>query len=1059
MKRLLGSSALVVFLSSAVLMSILLVFAPRSSQARIANTAVCGAITTNTTWSVLNGPYDICASGVTLGPTATLTIQPGVTAEFQAGVNAKLNIQGTLTAIGTATQPITFTGIVATPGSWGDISANNTSITPALVNLSYVTLEYGGAGSDHAQLYADQAIVTMTHSLVRNGSNNGLYFTHLIGGFNVDTASFVGNGSNAVELVTPGTDILLSNLNASGNGTNGVYVYAQGWYVTGQRHWTNPGIPYIFEYGPTNQAGDELTIDPGSELQLTSTYGINIGGQLKAIGLPDQPITFTSRTHTPGSWLGLNVDGGAGNAVAQLDYATVEYGGGGSSLANVTVNHGQLIARHTTIRYGARDGVRFAVSAGGSILNSRIISNSQIVTTTYGINNQTPARAVLATNDWWGDANGPKSDVATCSTGQGSRVTNGVLFRPVLTTTNLNAEFPLSAAPQMTLTPRRWFVPADGVTRVYFDITLRDGNGVPLPGRQTRLRDASGTIISSAGLTDVTGHALAYITSNTVGDMDVSATLDPSLACEDALSPGARVTFTTPVNTTDLFPDSPAPYFADNLSLTPLPVITGITETIHAKLVNPLTVPITVDVSFGFVQSSIGLAFGPIKDIVGQVIPPSGTVNLSADFLPLVSGHYCVQVSYAITAIGPAHLLRPQAGRQLKQFNANPKQGPTLPQSSKDSLNKADKSIKVVKKLAPRGTNLQMGMFDGWWGWAKDTTEKIDQSLGGDPPRQDYNVSTLPVWYRWPHTPPDASISIARANALNAVSDALADVNAYGTAATTALDRYGGASEAKDLTWAAQQANAQLYYQQKMGEALLTYADALDNFVQVLNTENATTTVVTVGDVIGYQQALSTTGFTSQEIANAKLVGLTDADIEALRQEIITADPNDLAGNILDMYSNEAFVSRNLGNALLHPYTFSPGFSVGGSAGILPAASAPGSAAGNTLAQINNVVTTIPLNNSLPQTATVSILARRVDLPADWAVDVSPAQIPSMAPGQMTTITVTILTGSPVPQGSVPRVAVEGYANGQLLGGVVVDVIVPNFKPYFIPLYLPFIRR
>jgi hypothetical protein len=36
---------------------------------------------------------------------------------------------------------------------------------------------------------------------------------------------------------------------------------------------------------------------------------------------------------------------------------------------------------------------------------------------------------------------------------------------------------------------------------------------------------------------------------------------------------------------------------------------------------------------------------------------------------------------------------------------------------------------------------------------------------------------------------------------------------------------------------------------------------------------------------------------------------------------------------------------------------------------------------------------------------------------------------------------------------------VEGYANGQLLGGVVVDVVVPNYVPYFLHVYLPLIRK
>jgi hypothetical protein len=45
-------------------------------------TNVCGNISTNTTWLQINSPYEVCNGGVTIGPTATLTIQPGVTVQF-----------------------------------------------------------------------------------------------------------------------------------------------------------------------------------------------------------------------------------------------------------------------------------------------------------------------------------------------------------------------------------------------------------------------------------------------------------------------------------------------------------------------------------------------------------------------------------------------------------------------------------------------------------------------------------------------------------------------------------------------------------------------------------------------------------------------------------------------------------------------------------------------------------------------------------------------------------------------------------------------------------------
>jgi hypothetical protein len=422
--------------------------------------------------------------------------------------------------------------------------------------------------------------------------------------------------------------------------------------------------------------------------------------------------------------------------------------------------------------------------------------------------------------------------------------------------------------------------------------------------------------------------------------------------------------------------------------------------------------------------------------------------------MPLLSGHYCVQVSYNITAIGSTRLLRPQAGRQLKQFNLNSKSGPMGSPNDKAVLDRADKSWDRVSKLTPKPLKVQKALLGRWWDWAKDSAKKISKALGGDPPRQDYNQTTLPVWHKWPPVQSDVNVTPARAAALNAVSVALADVNAYGTAATVALDRYGGASEANNLEWAAQQANARLYYQERMGEALLIYATELDAFVQVLRDEGETEIMNTVDDVISYQQVLSATGFTAQEIADAHLVGLTDADIEEFRQGVIAANPSDLAGNLLDIYTSEAAVSWQLGRSLLAPSSYAPGLSISGGAGLRPTI-----ATSNTLAQINNLVETLQLGNPLTTTAQIDLRARRIDLPADWMVSVSPAQI-SLAPGEQTTVTVTIAPGSLVPQGSIPRVAVEGYAGSQLLGGVLIDIVVPKYVP-FAPyrVYLPMVRR
>jgi Bacterial Ig-like domain (group 1) len=1014
------------------------------SRAALSTTPACGLINSNTTWSLASSPYDVCPAGVAVNTGATLTIDPGVTVLFEQGSGDKLSVLGTLEAMGTSTQPITMTAVVLTPGSWRGISVDGSIGNPAVANLQYVTLEYGGDnGSYGALIYSDHANVTVNYSLLRNGPGRGIYTTNNTQ-FSIQNTSFQNNALEAVSVHTPSVDLLMTNLTASGNGTDGVFVTGTtSW--PGIRHWTNPGIPYVIDGQMINAYGDSLTIDPGSILKFTAGGFINIAGELKAQGTATNPILMTGVTQTPGAWRGIYVYGGTQQAVAQLDYATLEYGGSDVSGANIYVYNGKLIAHYSTIRYSSKDGIRFDSNAGGMILNSQVYGNGN-----YGVYNGTPTRGVLATNTWWGDAGGPVSDIPQCSSGLGDKVTAGVLFVPVLTSPGATNTLPLSDAPNLSMTPRRWFAPADGTTKIYFDITLVDGNGYPLPGRMVRLHSNLGTV-TDGGITDANGKTLAYLTSNSTGDAQVYASLDSVTACEGSLSPDATVTFTTPATYVNLFADDSSPYTTGDIWVTPLPVVVGVPTTIHARLTNPLTTPVTTDVEFDYAQAGIGLAFGPIQNFTSIVIQPQSSIVLSAMFGPPISGHYCVQVSYTVTNTGAQNAVI-QAQR-VKQFNINAQQGTPIPSDSKDSLNKANQAFNKVKQLPAGPTQIQKGMIDEWWGWVKDTASKISQALGFDPARQDYTTPTIPVWHRFNPVQPSADISPQRAAALNAVSDALFNIQAYGTAATTALDRYAGASAAGDLTWASAQSNEMLYYEQQLGSSLVTYADNLDALVAVLQAEGETQTVITLADVINYQTRLATSGFTQQEIADAHQAGLADSDIEAYRQEIIASSPADIAGDLISIYTSEAATARETGNAILHPAVFNPGYSVGGTGGSPQVVN-------NLMAQVYDLTSSFILSNPNATTSVINLTVRRIGLPADWTVDVSPAQV-SLDPGQQVTVTVSVVAGSPLPQGSRPRLAVEGYVNGQLLGGVALDIVVPQYRPFdgFLRTYLSLVSK
>src|SRR5258708_1490474 len=121
-----------------------LLFLGRSLAVQAApSSAVCGTISTSATWTPASSPYQVCGTGATLAAGVTINVQSGVTVQFQTGASPSLLVHGALLALGDPTQPITFTSVSASPGSWRGISAD-APVTPAVVILYYVTLDYGG---------------------------------------------------------------------------------------------------------------------------------------------------------------------------------------------------------------------------------------------------------------------------------------------------------------------------------------------------------------------------------------------------------------------------------------------------------------------------------------------------------------------------------------------------------------------------------------------------------------------------------------------------------------------------------------------------------------------------------------------------------------------------------------------------------------------------------------------------------------------------------------------------------------------------------------------------
>jgi hypothetical protein len=108
--------------------------------------------------------YDRFYGDVTIAPTGTLNIDPGVTVLF--GVTRDITVHGTLNALGTSADPVLFTGETPTPGLWSGLTFEGTPEQRAVGNLAYSTIEYGGYGGS-AMVSIQNADVSFTHCILR----------------------------------------------------------------------------------------------------------------------------------------------------------------------------------------------------------------------------------------------------------------------------------------------------------------------------------------------------------------------------------------------------------------------------------------------------------------------------------------------------------------------------------------------------------------------------------------------------------------------------------------------------------------------------------------------------------------------------------------------------------------------------------------------------------------------------------------------------------------------------------------------------------------------------
>lgn len=291
-----------------------------------------------------------------------IVVQPGVVIEFEDDAGLKVN-GGSFKAEGTAANPIILTGVNKVAGAWKGVIVSSKSVNNI---FDYVTISYGGGGQfnsngDLGNFILYNGKVSISNSTFNHSADKGFnspYRDADIRAFNnntiTDNASYPVYAAGKYGNMFDGTNQL------TGNAANYNYIQLYGGHVINGNHvWEKTSVPYKID-GEIWVGDDEsLTIEAGAELRFDDDSGIEVrdGGYLDVNGTATEPVLFSGITEVKDSWKGIFVDSDDVRNI--IDYATVEYGGGGQfnsngdlgliivySGANLTVSN--CLLQHTT---------------------------------------------------------------------------------------------------------------------------------------------------------------------------------------------------------------------------------------------------------------------------------------------------------------------------------------------------------------------------------------------------------------------------------------------------------------------------------------------------------------------------------------------------------------------------------------------------------------------------------------------------------------------------------------------------------------------------------------
>lgn len=338
-------------------------------------------ITQSVTWTA-DKVYTI-NSDVTINNSSVLTIQPGTVIKF--GANGSLSIgygsNATILAIGTATNPITFTSsaLLPTAGAWEGLTFYDKTLSNSV--LSYCNILFAGKNSVYGAVNLLNCDITMNNCNISNSGSYGIYTT-----YGDNKGGFVAFENNTIN-TTAKYGIVMNAQKISTIGNGNTFTSVKGISITGDYNsstpqtWKNLNVPYFIS--TEVDIDGSLTVAPGTIFKFDSNGWIEIGYYTNTTFIADggsstTPITFTSSATTPsaGAWKGIVVYEDA-QANTKFNQCIIEYAGFSATNMGALLMSGTASINFTNniIRHSAGYGINMGADAGFQAFNNNTITN------------------------------------------------------------------------------------------------------------------------------------------------------------------------------------------------------------------------------------------------------------------------------------------------------------------------------------------------------------------------------------------------------------------------------------------------------------------------------------------------------------------------------------------------------------------------------------------------------------------------------------------------------------------------------------------------------------